>query len=242
MRSKRPPLINRQQRSTLPSIMWSMLVTAFEVVLGVVGLLLVALGIYGVVRGKFGQQTSGGAMGGTISLPLSGLILLLGLGALGFAVYLAADQPTKIRVVLPHVSATLPSASSTLITSISPTPTPPTPAPSLMTLGCKLSDKKLRAGLTIQLTYQVYSPVARRVGLGAGLYDEQGTDHSNGDGDVSVFTLKQGQSSPSRPVTIPADLPSGKYELDAEIWPANKIGQNGVNDIIDTTCANFNVP
>lgn len=219
-----------------------MLVTAFEVALGVVGLLLVALGIYGILRGKFGQQTSGGAMGGTITLPLSGLIVILGLGALGFAVYLAANQPTKLQVVLPTVSANPPSASPILTTSASSTPIPPTPSPSLMTLGCRLSDKKLRPGLTVQLTYQVYSPVTRQVGLGAGLYDERGNDHSNGDGDVSVFTLKQGESSPSRPVTIPANLPPGTYELDAEIWPANKIGQNGVNDIIDATCANFNVP
>jgi hypothetical protein len=75
--------------------------------------------------------------------------------------------------------------------------------------------------------------------LGAGLYDEKGNDHSNGDGDVSSFTLKQGNSSPSRPVTIPAHLPPGKYELDAEIWPANAVGQNGINDLTDATCGYF---
>lgn len=219
-----------------------MLVTVFEVTLGIIGILLVALGIYGIVRDKFGQETSGGAMGSTITLPLSGLIVVLGLGALGLAGYLAANQSTKFRAATPTASASPPSGSPIPSTSISPTPTLPTPAASVMTLACRLNGKKLEPGVTVQLTYKAYSPVTRQVGLGAGLYDEQGNDHSNGDGDVSVFTLKQGQSNPSRPVTIPTNLPPGKYELDAEIWPANKIGQNGVNDIIDATCANFDVP
>lgn len=219
-----------------------MLVTVFEVALGFVGILLVVLGVYGIVRDKFGQQTSGGALGGTITLPLSGLIVVLGLGALGLAGYLAANQPTKPGAALPTTSASSPTASPTPSTSNSPTPTLLTPSASVMTLMCRLNGKRLGPGVTVQLTYKVYSPVARQVGLGAGLYDEQGNDHSNGDGDVSVFMLQQGQSNPSRPVTIPTNLPPGKYELDAEIWPANEIGQNGVNDIIDATCANFDVP
>jgi hypothetical protein len=96
--------------------------------------------------------------------------------------------------------------------------------------------------MTVQLTYHIGAPSTRQVGLGAGLYDEQGTDRSNGDGDVSDVTLQQGQSSPSRPVAIPANLPAGKYELDAEIWPPNEIGKNHVNDFIDAPCTYFRVP
>jgi hypothetical protein len=96
--------------------------------------------------------------------------------------------------------------------------------------------------MTVQLTYYVNSPVTRQVGLGAGLYAEQGKDDSNGDGDVDSIVLQQGWSSLSRPVTIPTSLRPGQYELDAEIWPANEIGQNGVNDLADATCTYFNVP
>jgi hypothetical protein len=84
--------------------------------------------------------------------------------------------------------------------------------------------------------------VMRQVGLGAGVYDEQGNDQSNGDGDVSDTTLQEGQSDPSRPVTIPTGLPAGTYEIDAEIWPANEIGKNGVNDLTDAVCGSFKVP
>lgn len=96
--------------------------------------------------------------------------------------------------------------------------------------------------MTVQLTYHIDSSTPRQVGLGAGLYDEQGNDHSNGDGDVSSATIQQGQSSPSRAVIIPANLPPGKYELDAEIWPPNEIGQNNINELVDATCTYFNIP
>jgi hypothetical protein len=80
-----------------------------------------------------------------------------------------------------------------------------------------------------------------QVGLSAGLYDEEGNDRSNGDGDISSYTLEEGNSNPSRPVTIPRHLPAGRYEIDAEIWPANEIGQNGINDLTDARCAYFTV-
>jgi hypothetical protein len=67
-----------------------MLETVFEVVLAILGLGLVALGVYAIVRDKFGTPTSGGIMGGTVTLPLSALILILGLASFGFAGYLAS--------------------------------------------------------------------------------------------------------------------------------------------------------
>jgi hypothetical protein len=228
--------------------MWRMPIAVFEVTLGLVGLALVILGIYGIVRNKFAQPTSGGIFGGTFNVPLSAFMMILGLGALGYCGYLAANGSAQKPIAAPTSTAgisTSPSV-STSPTSPFPTTTSPndiaTPTPSSMTLTCSLSSKQLRPGATVQLTYHVDSPVARQVGLGAGLYDHQDNDHSNGDGDVSSIMIQQGQSSLSRPVTIPANLPPGKYELDAEIWPANEIGQDNVNDLTDTPCASFNVP
>jgi hypothetical protein len=213
-----------------------------QITLGAIGVVLIILGIYGIVRGKFGQQTSGGALGGTITVPLSALILILGLGSLGFAGYLSADQSTTYHVAMPAASDN-PSSELQIPTSpASPTPTSSSPLTPQITLTCTLGRTQIRPGATIELTYNVNSTTTRQVGLGAGLYDEQGNDHSNGDGDISSFTLKQGSGNPSRPVTIPAKLPPGRYELDAEIWPANQIGQNGINDFVDAACARFAVP
>ena len=94
-------------------------VTAFEILLGAVGLALVALGVYGILRDKFGTPTSGGALGGTISLPLSGLLVILGLISLGFAVYLPASEGVKSQTAAPIdtpgivVSSPAPSISAT---------------------------------------------------------------------------------------------------------------------------------
>jgi hypothetical protein len=70
-------------------------VAFFEVVLISIGLVLVGLGIYGVVRGKFGEQTSSPALGGTVTLPLSGLILVLGLCCIGYSGYLGVNRYTN---------------------------------------------------------------------------------------------------------------------------------------------------
>jgi hypothetical protein len=96
--------------------------------------------------------------------------------------------------------------------------------------------------MIVQPTYHVDSPITRQVGLNVGLYDAQGNDDSNGDGDVDSIALHQGWNSLSRLAAIPANLQPGQYKLDAEIWPANEIGQNGVNDLIDPTCTYFKVP
>lgn len=94
----------------------------------------------------------------------------------------------------------------------------------------------------IELAYHINSADAIRVALGAGIYDSQGNDHSTGFGDIDNIEAARGRSTKTRPVLIPADLPRGTYELDAEIWPANKIGQNGTNDITDARCGFLTVP
>lgn len=91
---------------------------------------MVVLGIYGIVRDKFGAQTSGGALGGTISLPLSGLILILGLASLGFPAYLVASETTKNPVATPTGSAGIATSSPTPIIPTSPAPTTALPSPS----------------------------------------------------------------------------------------------------------------
>lgn len=95
--------------------------------------------------------------------------------------------------------------------------------------------------MTFQMTYEVHSNEPVAVGLGAALYDNQGTDHSTGYGDIDSILLPSGQSSKTRPVLIPSNLPAGRYEVDAEIWPSNKVGKNGANTLADATCTFFKV-
>ncbi len=135
-----------------------MLVTVFEVVLGLVGLALVVLGIYGIVRDKFGAPTSGGAMGGTISIPLSGLIVMLGLCSLGFAVYLSANETSQNAIATPTSSATsIPTSPPPQPTGItaSPSPTPDAlPSAPTITIIKPLSGSyvNLNDDITVQLS------------------------------------------------------------------------------------------
>ena len=110
-----------------------------------------------------------------------------------------------------------------------------------ITVSCALSQISLRPGMTVQLTYHIHASSATTVGLGAGLYDSQGNDHSTGTGDIDSIAIPAGASIESRPVPIPAGLPPSTYELDAEIWPPNEIGDTGVNDYADATCTLFAV-
>jgi hypothetical protein len=219
-----------------------------EIVLVVAGIALIAFGIYGIVKGKYNAQATGGAGGATINIPLAGLLVILGLAALGFAAFLQAtggaksqEGPAGSGPATTQPAQSPPTTSASISAASSPTPTASSPGHPI-TLNCSLSTGRIRVGMTLKLTYHVYLPAAREVGLGVGLYDEQGNDSSNGDGDVGSIALQPGLNSPSRLVTIPASLPAGKYELDAEVWPPNEIGQNGVNDLVDTQCATFVVP
>lgn len=77
------------------------------------------------------------------------------------------------------------------------------------------------------------------MGLGVGIYDEDGKDHSQGTGDIDRFSLDTERSSKGRPVFIPDDLAEGEYELIAEIWPPNKVGADGEESIAEFTCTVF---
>jgi len=100
-----------------------MIRNVFEIALGVIGLVLVLLGLYGILRDKFGQSTAGGALGATINLPLSAFILMLGLASGGFAAYLAVGQAAQNPTSAPTISANAFSSSPTADISVSPSPT-----------------------------------------------------------------------------------------------------------------------
>jgi len=99
-----------------------MLVTVLETVLALIGIGLITLGIYGIVRNKFSRIAETTAFEVKISLPLAGWMVIFGLSGLGFAVYLAANGTAKSPV-----AAYAGSASGTVIDSSAPTNSP-TPA------------------------------------------------------------------------------------------------------------------
>ena len=114
----------------------------------------------------------------------------------------------------------------------------PSPEPTV-SASCQITATKLVPGAIIRITYHISSSQAFQVGLGAGLYDNNGNDHSSGYGDISNFTLPKGRTSVSRPVLLPPNLPVGYYEITGEIWPANEISGNGINTYADPTCGYF---
>lgn len=109
-----------------------------------------------------------------------------------------------------------------------------------ITASCSL-DKSPRPGVTVELTYHIKASRRARVGLGAGLYDNNGNDHSTGQGDIDSLAIPAGASARTRIVPIPSKLPAGTYELDAEIWPPNQIGADGKDTLTDPHCAYFKV-
>lgn len=68
-----------------------MQVTAVVFLLVIVGLALIALGIYGVVKERFSQETKGTGPGVSFTLPLSAFVLLMGIGSLAVAGYFALN-------------------------------------------------------------------------------------------------------------------------------------------------------
>jgi serine/threonine protein kinase len=138
----------------------------------------------------------------------------------------------------PTVTAVAPASSGP---TQAPPPASPSKAPLHIDLACSLSATSPRPGMTITMTYTMTLNEGDTVGLGAGIYDSTGNDHSTGDGDIDSIYLPPGQVAKSRPVPIPASLPPGTYEIDAEIWPPNEVGQNGANTIADASCTNFTV-
>jgi hypothetical protein len=116
------------------------------------------------------------------------------------------------------------------------------PSPQLtVTASCEVLSGKLVPGVITRITYHINANESFQAGLGAGLYDNAGHDHSTGYGDIDDLTVPKGLTSASRPVLLPQNLPAGYYEITGEIWPANEIGQNGINTYADPTCGYFTV-
>lgn len=97
-------------------------------------------------------------------------------------------------------------------------------------------------GQTTTATYTITSNQSVKVGIGAGVYDSQGNDQSNGDGDIDAYQLVAGTQTVTRDLVLPSSLAAGRYEIDAEIWPANEIGADGVDTLADAVCGSFNAP
>ncbi len=64
-------------------------------------------------------------------------------------------------------------------------------APVATSVGCTITGS-LQPGQTVELTYHFDSSAARQIGLGAGLYDNTGKDHSTGHGDIGSYQLAPG--------------------------------------------------
>jgi len=86
------------------------------------------------------------------------------------------------------------------------------------------------------VVFEVDANARATVGIGAALYDDHGNDHSNGFGDLDSMALPSGHTSVSRIVEFPKILAAGRYELVAEVWPANKVGAEGFNTLADSPC------
>lgn len=162
-----------------------------------------------------------------------GVVHLIGSG--GGNPTAAPSQSSSIQDGGPIPSTTSPP------TSTSPPPSTPSPSQTLnISVVCKLP-AAVHEGQQTTATYVITSNQAVKVGLGAGVYGSDGTDYSNGDGDMDGYQLKAGTQSVTRELILPSGLQSDQYEIDAEIWPSGEIGANGANTLAEATCGYFNV-
>lgn len=212
-----------------------------QAVLIVIGALLIVVAIIG--SGEYVQfKVPPTPVWARIMLGFVGCILL----ALAFTPLVTSTGHPSTTLAAPSRPGASPTASS----SASPAVLGPTPSPSLtstsaspnLNLRCSLNTRALHLAMMVTMSYNVTLNRADTVGLGAAIYDNSGNDHSTGYGDVDSIQLTSGQTNKSRPLPIPSNLPSGRYEIDAEIWPPNEVGQNGANTIADALCAYFTVP
>jgi hypothetical protein len=146
----------------------------------------------------------------------------------------------------PHTSGGIDSESVTRLPSTTPNPantTQPGPSPSQklnMSVACRIP-AGVHEGEQITAVYTITSNRSVKVGLGAGVYDSGGTDHSNGTGDEDGYQLAVGTQTVTRILVLPSGLSPDQYEIDAEIWPNGKIGAPGVSTLAETTCGFFKV-
>lgn len=169
---------------------------------------------------------------------VSRLIMALSAGVLVvliLAVFLVVRLATVGTSVDPPLSdtTTTPPPPTTSTHTTTPPTTPPVPVE--LSISCVLDPTPSHRGQRVTLTYTIDSPKQQRVGLGAGVR-RGNTDYSNGDGDMDSVSLKVGRQTISRPLFIPDHAPSGRYEINGEIWPENQVGQDGVDTLADQPC------
>jgi hypothetical protein len=172
--------------------------------------------------------------------------VIVGVAVLGGTVFGTVTSIEKNVTASPSTQASSsvgPAGSPSLVTTtIAPTTPPITSPPSLnISVTCKLPGP-VREGQQTSAAYTITSNQSVKVGLGAAVYDSAGTDHSNGDGDVDEYRLVAGTQTVTRDLVLPSGLPADRYEVDAEIWPANEIGADNAEALADSPCGNFNVP
>jgi hypothetical protein len=54
--------------------------------------------------------------------------------------------------------------------------------------------------------------------------------------------IQQGHTSLTVSVLLDPELPSGLYDLTAEVWPRGHVGDNGYDTYTDNTCGQITVP
>lgn len=187
-----------------------------------------------------------GEPGGRAQRHIAGLILALTAGmvvvvvlAAFLAMRLAGPGPDVVTVLTTSAppTSTAPSSPRTSATSSTSAPGRAStfPLPAELSLTCTLAPVPARRGQQVTLTYVIDSPIRQRVGLGAGVRHGN-TDFANGDGDEDSVVLRPGRQSISRSLSIPDDAPTGRYEINGEIWPENKVGADGAETLADQVC------
>ena len=229
-----------------------MILNAVIIVMCILGIALIIMGVWLMTRRTKRSNGSEQAQGSTearvpgigveVSLPppavllAAGTVLLVVGGSLAVHTASVNGTPKPNPTTFSPIPTIIPSATS------SPVPSTASPSPIDIGLKCSLNTRSPHPGMTVKMIYNISMNQGDVVGLGAGIYDSSGNDHSTGYGDIDSIQLSSGQITESRPVSIPSRLSSGRYEIDAEIWPRNEVGRNGANTIADATCGYFSVP
>jgi len=95
-------------------------VTAIVYLLIIVGIALIGLGIYGIIKDRFSQETKGSAPGVEFTLPLSALVLLMGLASLIGSGYLATHGPKEDSTLSQRPTIPAQPSSSTQTATLQP--------------------------------------------------------------------------------------------------------------------------
>jgi hypothetical protein len=167
------------------------------------------------------------------------LMVLILAALLAVAVVVVVVLYRSLQTEPPDVS---PASTPPTTRTTPPTPSPTTPPAPTLQLVCALEPASPKPGQQATVTYTITSNTTRNVGLGAGIYDDEGDDSSTGTGDIDSFPVEVGKQTTTRILPVPRSLKPGTYEITAELWPPNAIGADGTDTLVDSTCATITVP